>query len=305
MFRRDLLATLGVMAAGAALEAAAAPRREARPGPYVAAPDGTSLFVKDWGAGRPVVFVHSAYMSSDVWEYQMAHLAGRGFRCVAYDRRGHGRSGQPGGGFDYDTLAGDLASVIEALDLRGVTLVGHSMAGGEIVRYLSRRGAARVARIALVATTLPFPMKTDDNPEGVDMGVVEASRRAIAKDRPKWFADGVAGFFGAGTAESPVSPEMVRWALDMCMQSSIQAALECQRAIVETDFRAELRGLKVPALVIHGDADQSTPLELTGRRTARAIPGARLLVYEGAPHGLVLTHRDRLGRDLAAFAGGS
>jgi non-heme chloroperoxidase len=268
---------------------------------FCVARDGTRLFYKDWGAGRPVVFVPSWALNADMWAYQMAELTAEGLRCVAYDRRGHGRSDQPGHGYDYDTLADDLAALLEHLDLRGVTLVGHSMGGGEVVRYLSRHGAARVARAVLLAPTTPFLLRTPDNPEGVEGGRFEELRAAWRRDFPGWLAENAPGFFGAGRPGRPVSPETVRWALGLIEQTPLEVALDCHRAMAETDFRAEPGALAVPTLVIHGDADLSAPLGRTGQASARLLPGGRLEVYEGAPHGLFVTDKDRLNRDLLAF----
>ncbi|MFZ0657850.1 MAG: alpha/beta hydrolase [Candidatus Binataceae bacterium] len=265
--------------------------------PLVTADDGTQLYFKDWGAGLPVVFISSWSANADMWQYQMAPMAAAGYRCVAYDRRGHGRSGQPSTGFDYDTLADDLAAVIDDRDLRGATLVGHSMAAGEIVRYLSRHGAGRVARIVLIAPTTPFVLQTPDNPDGVPNAMFEQTRAQLAADLPGWLADNADPFFVPET-----SPAMRAWVLSLSLQCSIVAALGCNHAFCETDFRPELPKISVPTLVIHGDKDASTPLELTGRKTAKLIPGAELKVYQGAPHGLMFTHTERLNRDLIAFA---
>jgi len=253
--------------------------------------DGTRLFYIDWGDGPPVLFVASWALNADMWAYQMPFLVDRGLRCIAYDPRGHGRSDRPGHGYDYNTFADDLAALIERLDLRGVTLVGHSIGGGVIVRYLTRHSAGRVARVVLLAPSTPFLLKTEDNPDGVDTA-------AFARDFPKWLADNARPFVVAET-----SPEMVQWVQGLMLQCSLNAAIDLNRAQVATDFRPELPGVTVPTLVIHGDVDVSAPLELTGRRTAALIPGARLTVYEGAPHGLMFTHTDRLNADLLAFVG--
>lgn len=265
--------------------------------PFVTAEDGTQLYFKDWGEGRPVVFISSWSANADMWQYQMAPMAAAGFRCVAYDRRGHGRSSQPSTGYDYDTLADDLAAVIDDRELCGATLVGHSMAAGEIVRYLSRHGKGRVARVVLIAPTTPFVLQTPDNPDGVPNAMFEQVRAQLAADFPRWLADNADPFFVPET-----SPAMRAWVLGLSLQCSLVAALGCNHVFCETDFRAELPKISVPTLVIHGDKDASTPLELTGRRTAKLIPGAELKVYEGAPHGLMFTHMERLNRDLIAFA---
>jgi len=264
---------------------------------FVTADDGTQLYCKDWGEGRPVVFISSWSANADMWQYQMTPMTAAGFRCVAYDRRGHGRSGQPSTGYDCNTLADDLAAVIDDRDLRGATLVGHSMAAGEIVRYLSRHGSDRVARIVLIAPTTPFILQTPDNPDGVPNAMFERTRAQIAADLPGWLADNADPFFVPET-----SPAMKAWVLSLSLQCSLVAALGCNHSFCETDFRAELPKISVPTLVIHGDKDASTPLELTGRKTAKLIPGAELKIYQGAPHGLMFTHMERLNRDLIAFA---
>lgn len=310
MHRRNVLKSVASAAAGAGLVAARssalAEGAKTKPlganavrTPFIVTSDGASLFYKDWGAGKPVVFVHSWATNSDLWQYQMIHLADQGLRCVAYDSRGHGRSSDPGRGYDYDTFADDLGAVIEQLKLREVTLVGHSMGCGMVVRYLSRHSDKRVARVALVSPSLPFLLKTEDNPDGVDKSVFERLRAGWSKDFPKWLADNARPFFTPET-----SPEMVQWGVRMCLQASLKALIDCNRADTETDFRAELPKITAPTLIIHGDKDMSTPLELTGRKTARLIPGSQLKVYEGAPHGLMFTHMDRFNRDLFAFIKG-
>ncbi|XYH99283.1 alpha/beta fold hydrolase [Sorangium sp. So ce1128] len=271
------------------------PRRAA--GPFIEAQDGALLFHRDWGAGKPVLFLSGWALSSEMWGYLMLDLVDNGLRCVAYDRRGHGRSSDPGRGYDHDTLADDLAAVLEQLDLREVTLVGHSMSGGEIVRYLSRHGDRRIARVAFLAPTTPMLLRAPDNLDGLDPHLIEQVRAAIRADYPGWLADNAPPFFVDET-----SPAMREWVQSLMLQCSMKALIDCNRASVEADFRDELRRIKVPTLVIHGDRDASAPLALTGEKTAALVPGSRLIVYEGAPHGLFVTHRERLGRDLLAFA---
>ena len=259
---------------------------------------GVGLFHRDWGVGPPVVFVASWSLPSDSWAYQMLALSEVGCRCIAYDRRGHGRSDDPGRGFDFDTLADDLAAVLEALDLRGATLVGFSMGTAEIVRYLTRHGTSRVARIALIGTTTPMLAHSADNLLGVDPAVFEAFRReSLMQDFPGWIDDSMVPFV---TPDTP--PGLRNWVRDMALRTSGMALLACNRTLTQADFRAELPTLTVPTLVIHGERDMTCPLDLTGRPTAALIPGARLTVYEGAPHGLFLTHMQRLNADLLAFA---
>ena len=270
---------------------------------FIEAADGTNLFFRDWGTGRPLVFVAPWGLNSAWWEYQMTDLAGRGLRCVGYDRRGHGRSGDPSHGYEFDTLADDLAAVIEQLDLDDITLVGQSLGCGEVVRYLSRHGSTRVARVVLVSTITPFVLKTDDNPEGVDRAALEYVRKVLSKDRPNPIAAAAPGFFG--TPKNRVSQEIMDWWVRMMVDGcSLKTMLDLQRMFTETDFRPELRRISVPTLLIHGDNDTSTPLETTARKTAPLIPGSQLKVYEGAAHGLPITHADQLNADLLACAKG-
>ncbi|HYZ33036.1 MAG TPA: alpha/beta hydrolase [Crenalkalicoccus sp.] len=260
--------------------------------------DGVGLFHRDWGEGPPVVFVASWSLPSESWAYQMLALSEAGLRCVAFDRRGHGRSEDPGRGFDFDTLADDLAAVMETLDLRGATLVGFSMGTGEVVRYLSRHGGAgRVARIVVIGTTTPMLLRAPDNPAGLDPAVFETFRRDwLMRDFPGWIDANMIPFV---TPDTP--PGLRGWVRDMALRSSAKALLDCHRTLTMADFRAELRALRVPTLVVHGERDMTSPLELPGRLTAALIPGARLSLYEDAPHGLFLTHRDRLNAELLDF----
>lgn len=268
-------------------------------GPFVEAEDGALLFHRDWGAGKPVLFLSGWALSSEMWGYQMLDLVDNGLRCVAYDRRGHGRSSDPGRGYDYDTLADDLAAVLEQLDLREVTLVGHSMSGGEIARYLARHGDRRIARAVFLAPTTPMILRAPDNPDGLDPHLIDHVRAAIRADYPRWLDDNTPPFF---VDETP--PATREWVRSLMFQCSMKAAIDCNRAMAEADFRDELRRIRVPTLIVHGDRDASAPLALTGQKTAALVPGSRLVVYEGAPHGLFVTHRERLSRDLLAFAQG-
>ena len=271
-------------------------------GPFVETRDGVNLYYKDWGKGQVVLFVHSWAANSDLWQYQMNDLCNARLRCVAYDRRGHGRSGQPWDGYNYDTLAADLHEVIETLHLHQIMLVGHSMACGEIIRYLTKYGAKRVSKIVLSSPTLPFALKTGDNADGVDKSVFERARAALAADVPEYLRIGAPNFFGT---ESKASAELMKWAIEMCHLTSLRAMLECNRAATETDFRLELKSVSVPTLIIHGDQDVSAPVETTAKRCAQLIPRAKLKIYEGAPHGIILTHKEELARDLVEFVSGS
>jgi non-heme chloroperoxidase len=267
----------------------------------IRASDHTALFYRDWGAGKPVLFLHGWALNSQMWAYQMLPLSQLGFRCVAYDRRSHGRSGDPGRGFDYDTLADDLATILEALDLRDVTLVAHSFASGEAVRYLTRYGHKRVSRVLLVApAAIPFLMKTDDNPLGVERAILDQLWASIVADFPTWCEAGAEAYFAAGASRA-----MIDWTIGAMMETSMLAVSQLNRLQTSTDFRAELVRIDAPTLIVHGDRDASAPIEITGRPAAALIPGARLEVYEGGPHGLYFTHRERLVADIAKFAGGA
>jgi non-heme chloroperoxidase len=300
---QSLLSSAGLAAFGGVRSASAAPPPSAARAParFVQARDGTQLYYEDWGTGRPLVFVAPWALSSGWWEYHVARLTGEGLRCVTYDRRGHGRSDQPGRGYDFDTLAGDLASLLDHLDLRDVVLIGHSMGCAEVVRYVTRHAARRVSRVVLVSTITPFILKTPDNPEGVDRSVLDAGRARLSADRPHQIAIAAPAFFG--TSKNQVSTEVIEWWTRMMVDHvSLKTMLDLHRVFTETDFRPELPRFTVPTLLIHGDADTSTPLETTGRRTARLIPNSRLVVYENAAHGLPFTHMERLSAELLAVA---
>jgi non-heme chloroperoxidase len=264
--------------------------------PFIAAKDGTQLYWREWGQGAPILFLNSLGLDVQMWDYQVAAFAEHGFRCLGLDRRGHGRSDQPADGYETNTLADDVAALINRCDLSDLTLIGHSMASGEIVRYLSRHGAARVARIILVAPTTPMLLKTDDNPNGAPREIFEHLWAQWRRDYPKWVADNVAPFFVPET-----SPAMMAWAAHQ-LQLPIPLALACSRAMVEEDFRDEMKRIEIPTLLIHGGRDRSAPIEITGQPSAALIPDCRFLVYEDAPHGLMYTHMDRLNADILQFA---
>lgn len=265
--------------------------------------DGTRLFFLDWGEGPPLVFSHGWALGARSWEYQMGPLAARGFRCVAHDRRGSGRSDDPGRGHDFDTWAEDLARLMDALDLRDAVLVGHSMGAGEVVRYVTRHGRRRVRGLVLVAPALPCLGRRPDNPDGLPPEFFDAMVAAVQADRAAVMTGAAEGFVGVGLPGSEASPAQAAWGAGLALEASAHATAAMVRAYAAADFRAELRALDVPCLVVHGDADvEPTTLERCGRPTAAAVPGARLLVYEHAPHGLFVSHRTRLNADLEAFA---
>ncbi|WP_030565760.1 alpha/beta fold hydrolase [Streptomyces aureocirculatus] len=276
--------------------------------PFVTAKDGTQLHYEDWGEGRPVVLLCSATMNSRMWEFQAPYLAGRGLRCILPDRRGFGRSERPWNGYDYDTLADDLAALLDHLGLSQATLVGYAIGGGEAVRYLARHGSARVARLALVGATTPFLLRGPDNPDGLDTAVLEQVLTAMRTDRARCAAQIAGPFFGgpgAGVDSLELSPELVHWIIQMALDGSPRASMEITRTLFTEDLRADVRGVGVPTLIVHGDNDLSAPLELCARRTAELIPHSRLEVYEGAAHGLFATHRERLNAQLLEFARGN
>ena len=248
-----------------------------------------------------MLFCAAWALSSIAWQYQMIGVVDSGRRAVAYDRRGHGRSDDPGRGYDYDTLADDLARVLEHLDLRDVTLVAHSMGSGDAVRYLSRHDEDRVAQLVLLAPTTPFVLKTPGNEDGVDGHLFAERRDEWRRDFGRWILENEGPYFGDGLPGCEVSSLLREWTKADMLATTLQAAIEFQRSAVETDFREELSRLSVPTLLIQGDADASAPLPLTGARTAELVPNCRLLVYEHAPHGLYLTHRKKVNADLLAF----
>ena len=294
MQRRDLL----LSAAAATLAANAAPAAAAptNPSPKIRTRDGVTLFHQDWGSGRPVLFVHAWALSSAMWSYQIAELGQRGLRCIAFDRRGHGRSDVPSGGYDLDSLADDLADVIAQLDLHDVALVGMSMGANEILHYLGRHGTGRVSRVALLGPTTPFVLQTADNPYGAPKAYFEQIQAAWASDFPKWIEDNKLPFFTPET-----SKQMMDWVAGLMRTVPIPVAIATSRGLIATDLRPVLATIDRPVLILHGDKDQSAPLEITGRRTADGIKGAVLKVYPGGPHGLFVTHMKQVNADLLAF----
>jgi non-heme chloroperoxidase len=272
---------------------------------YFHTSDGTQIYYSDWGLGEPVVFISGWALSSRMWQYQMVQLMDRGLRCIAYDRRGHGRSDDPGSGYEYDTLADDLAHLLDKLDLRRVTLVAHSMGCGEIVRYLSRNGVERVARVAFVAPLGPYPLRAEDNPMGFDPAIVANVRNAWKRDFTAWMNASADAYVGTGLPGCNVSEGLVDWTKQDMLQASLLALVECNRAGVETDFRTEMRQMRVPTLIVDADHDRSIPTELSGKVCAELIPGAVFKLYENAPHGLYLSHAERLANDLAGFIVGA
>ncbi|MCG7359759.1 alpha/beta hydrolase [Roseomonas sp. ACRSG] len=264
--------------------------------------DGTSIYYKDWGHGAPVVFSHGWPLSSDAWEVQMLHLASHGFRCIAHDRRGHGRSSQPYAGNDMDTYADDLYALMEHLDLRGTMMVGHSTGGAEVARVIGRHGTSRVAKAVLVGAVTPVMARTATNPDGLPMEVFDGIRAGMLKDRSQLFHDFTEAFFGANRENHQVSQGMRDSFWLQGMMGGLKNQYDCIKAFSETDLTEDLRKMTIPVLVIHGDDDQIVPVATTAMRAAKLAPKASLKIYPGGAHGLTDTARDQLNADLLAFA---
>jgi len=263
--------------------------------------DGTIIHFTDWGHGPAVVFSHGWPLQGDAWEDQMMFLAEHGYRAIAHDRRGHGQSSKTWHGNHMDNYADDLAQLVEALDLHNVTHVGHSTGGGEVARYIGRHGTDRVKRAVLIGAVTPQMVKSDANPNGVPMDVFDGIRAGVKADRAQFFKDLTGPFYGFNREGAKDSQGMRDTFWLQGMQCSIRAAYECIKQFSETDFTEDLKKMTVPTLVIHGDDDQIVPIDTTARRAVEFLPQGRLLVYEGAPHGLPATHKDRLNADLLAF----
>jgi non-heme chloroperoxidase len=269
--------------------------------PSITTKDGTLIYYKDWGAGQPIVFSHGWPLSADAWEAQMLSFGSRGFRCIAHDRRGHGRSSQPWNGNDMDTYADDLGALIDKLDLRDVVLIGHSTGGGEVTRYIGRHGESRVSRLVLISAVPPLMLKTANNPDGLPIGAFDEIRSALLKDRPQFWKELSRPFFGANRPGASVSDGLRDSFWLQSMMAGARGAYECVKAFSETDMTEDLKKVSVPTLIVHGDDDQIVPFVASANRSSKLVKGAHLLVYPGAPHGLPWTHKDRLEADLLAF----
>ncbi len=259
------------------------------------------VFYQDLGTGRPVVLIHGWPLSSQLWDYQLAELPKHNPRVIAYDRRGFGKSSQPWDGYNYDTFADDLKAVLDTLDLQNVTLVGMSMGGGEVARYMSRHGGARVSKVVFLSAITPYLLKTDDNPDGVDGDVFDDMKEKLTKDRADFLQTFGKQFYGMGFLDKPVSQAQLDGDFARAYAASQKATVDCVTAFAETDFRDDLAQIHVPTLIIHGDADKVVPIEASAERTAAALPNAEYIVYEGAPHGLVVSEKDRVIEDLLSF----
>ena len=273
--------------------------------PYIKTRDGADLYVKDWGTGRPVILLHGWPLNADMWDPQAMALAEAGFRAIAYDRRGFGRSGQPWSGYDYDTLADDLADVMEATGAKqDAAIIGFSMGGGEVARYMSRHGGKGVVAAGLISSVVPYMLQTPDNPDGVPQSTFDQISDGIREDREHFFRKTfMPQFFGVGYVTSPVSDEVLHGATRIAMMAGLKPTLACAQAFSHTDFRPDLPAFRVPTLVIHGTADKTVPIDASGRAAARGIATSQLVEYKGEPHGLNVTASDRLTNDLLTFLG--
>ncbi|MBK9287576.1 MAG: alpha/beta hydrolase [Flavobacteriales bacterium] len=263
--------------------------------------DDVNLYVKDHGTGRPVVLLHGWPLSADTFDDLALAITKAGMRAISYDRRGFGRSEQPYAGYEYDTLGDDLADVMNELDLNDATLIGFSMGGGEVARYLSRHGSSRVSQAVLISSVVPYMLKTDTNPHGVEQKVFDGMAESILKDRPHFWAGFFKDFYGVGLLEKPVSEEVLHWSNHMAMQGGLKATLDCAAAFATTDFRPDLKSFTVPTLILHGTADKTVPIDPTGREAHKGIPGSKLVEYQGAAHGLLATDKEQIASDVLAF----
>jgi len=263
-----------------------------------------NLYYEDLGSGQPVIFIHGWPLSGDMWEYQVQELVTHGIRCITYDRRGFGKSSRPLHGYDYDTFAADLNTVITELQLSSVVLVGFSMGGGEVVRYLSKYGTSNIAKAVLVSSVTPYMLKSDINPDGLDEEIFTDMLEKMKNDRIAFLDDFGKQFFSINLLNHPVSAPLLEYYRTLGAQASPIATQECAKAFAQTDFREDLSSVNIPLLIIHGDSDKTVPIEASGSRTAAMIPAAEMIVYEGAPHGLFYTHRRQLNEHLLQFITG-
>ena len=270
--------------------------------PTITTKDGTEIYYKDWGAGHPIVFSHGWPLSADAWEDQMLYLASNGYRCIAHDRRGHGRSSQPWNGNDMDTYADDLAALMEKLDIKDAIHVGHSTGGGEVARYIGRHGTKRAAKAVLIGAVPPIMLKSKNNPVGLPLDVFDGIRKNVQADRSQFFKDLSAPFYGANRPHSKVSQGLRDSFWLQGMMAGHKAVYDCIKQFSETDFTEDLKKMTIPTLVLHGDDDQIVPVEGAAMLTIKLLPQGQLKIYKGAPHGMCSTLKDEINADLLSFA---
>ena len=262
------------------------------------------IYYNDYGSGKPVILIHGWPLSSAMWEYQVNDLVNNGHRVIAYDRRGFGKSSQPWDGYNYDTLTDDLKALIDQLELKDITLVGFSMGGGEVVRYFSRHGGKNISKVVLISSVTPYMLQSDSNPDGVPQDIFDDMAKQMQYDRIGFLDEFGKTFFGVSMFHKPLSAPLLEYYRMLCTAASPRATLQCAKAFATTDFRDEMKLINVPTLIIHGSADNTVPIDATGKQSAIAIPGNRFIIYDGAPHGLFYTDKEKLNTDLVTFISG-
>lgn len=263
--------------------------------------NSVNIFYQEYGTGKPVIFIHGWPLNHEMWEYQLAELPKHNLRCIAYDRRGFGKSDRPWESYDYDTLADDLNELITQLNLSSVVLVGFSMGGGEIARYIGKYGTEKIEKVVLISSVTPYMLKTDDNSEGVEKEMFDDMVEKISADRPAFLAEFGKQFYGVTMLNQNVSKPLLEWNQMLCLMSSPKATVDCVRSFSETDFIDDVKKITVPVLIIHGDADKTVPINVSGNKTAALLPHAKYIVYNDAPHGLFITEKEKLNADLLNF----